>query len=67
MSTQHDFYLARAAEARAEAEAATLENAKARAFRAQAAWNAMARRSAATEQRRADKSASEATAQESAA
>jgi hypothetical protein len=67
MSTQHDFYLERAAEARAEAEAATLQHAKERALRAEAAWNHMARRIAETERRRADRLASEAVARSSAA
>jgi hypothetical protein len=44
MSTQHDFYLARAAEARADAEAASLDNVRDRSLRAAAAWEAMAAR-----------------------
>jgi DNA-binding transcriptional regulator YdaS (Cro superfamily) len=44
MSSQLDFYLARAAEARADAEAATLANVRDRCLRAAAAWDAMAAR-----------------------
>ena len=44
MSNQHDFYLARAAEARADAAAATLANVRDRCLRAEAAWTAMADR-----------------------
>ena len=53
MSDQLHFYLARAAEARAEAEAATLVNVKDRALRSEATWNEMARRVMDTERRRA--------------
>ncbi|HEX4737515.1 MAG TPA: hypothetical protein VH331_08135 [Allosphingosinicella sp.] len=44
MSTQHDFYEARAAEARRDAEAATLDNVRDRCLRAASAWEAMAAR-----------------------
>ena len=44
MSAQHDFYTARAAEARAEAEKATLDNVRDRCLRAAGAWEAMAAR-----------------------
>ena len=44
MSTQHDFYTARAADARADADAATLDNVRDRCLRAAAAWDAMAAR-----------------------
>ena len=44
MSSQLDFYLARAAEARADAEASTLANVRDRCLRAAAAWDAMAAR-----------------------
>ncbi len=44
MSANHDFYLARAAEARADAEAAKLDNVRERSLRAEAAWTAMADR-----------------------
>jgi hypothetical protein len=53
MSEQLDFYLARAAEARAEAQAATLVNVKNRPLRSEATWNEMARRVMDTERRRA--------------
>ena len=53
MSEQLVFYRARAAEARAEAEAATLVNVKERALRSEATWNEMARRVEDTERRRA--------------
>jgi hypothetical protein len=44
MSAQHDFYTARAADARADAEAASLDNVRERCLRAAAAWDAMAAR-----------------------
>ncbi len=44
MSANHDFYLARAAEARADADAATLDNVRDRCLRSEAAWSAMAAR-----------------------
>ncbi|HEY0150027.1 MAG TPA: hypothetical protein VGB70_13625 [Allosphingosinicella sp.] len=44
MSAQHDFYAARAAEARADADAATLDNVRERCLRAADAWEAMAAR-----------------------
>ncbi len=44
MSSQHDFYSARANEARTDAEAATLDNVRDRCLRAAAAWEAMAAR-----------------------
>ena len=53
MSQQHDFFLARAADARTEAEAATLANVRDRCLRAAAAWNHMADRAARTELQRA--------------
>ena len=46
--SQHDFYRTRAAECRAEAEAATLDNVRQRCLRAEAAWNEMAARAART-------------------
>jgi len=42
--SQHDFYAARAAEARADADNATLHNVRDRCLRAAAAWEAMAAR-----------------------
>ena len=53
MSAQLDFYRARAAEARAEAEAASLENVRQRCLRAAAAWEDMADRAARTDRMRA--------------
>jgi hypothetical protein len=44
MSSNHDFYAARAAEARADADAATLDNVRERCLRSEAAWSAMAAR-----------------------
>lgn len=42
MSVQHEFYLERAAEARATADAATLDNVRDRWLQAEATWNEMA-------------------------
>ena len=42
MSVQHEFYLERAAEARATADAATLDNVRERWLQAEATWNEMA-------------------------
>ena len=42
--SQLDFYLTRAAEAKREAEAATLDNVRERCLRAEAAWSEMAAR-----------------------
>ncbi len=44
MSAQYDFYLARAAEAKAAADTATLDNVRERSLRSEAAWSAMAAR-----------------------
>lgn len=44
MSAQLEFYLERAARARADAEAATLENVRHRCLRSADAWNEMAAR-----------------------
>jgi hypothetical protein len=44
MSVQQDFYAARAADARTEAQAATLDNVRDRCLRAASAWEAMADR-----------------------
>ena len=53
MSTQLDFYLARAADARREAEAATLANVRDRCLRSEAAWSGMAARAEKGEKMRA--------------
>lgn len=45
MSAQHEFYLERAAEARAGAEAATLDNVRDRWRRSEETWTEMAARS----------------------
>jgi hypothetical protein len=50
--TDRQTYLARAAEARAEAEAATLDNVRERCLRSEAAWNDMAARAERTEKMR---------------
>jgi hypothetical protein len=55
MSTQLQFYLDRAAQARADAEAASLDNVRDRCLRAEDAWNRMADRAARTEQLRSEK------------
>ena len=46
MSVQHEFYLERAAEARASAAAATLDNVRERWLQAEASWIEMAGRKA---------------------
>jgi hypothetical protein len=51
--TDREVYLRRADEARAEAEAATLENVRERCLRAEAAWMTMAARVERTEKMRA--------------
>jgi hypothetical protein len=50
--TQLEFYLARAAQARADADAATLDNVRDRCLRSEAAWTMLAERAARTEQMR---------------
>lgn len=61
MSNQADFFLARADEALAQADAATLSNVRERCLRSEAAWRAMADRADRTdrarEQRERDKAA----------
>ena len=42
--SQHEFYLARAMEAKRDAEAATLSNVRERCLRSEAAWSDMAAR-----------------------
>jgi hypothetical protein len=54
MSTQLQFYVARAEQARADAEAATLDNVRDRCLRSEAAWSLLAERAAKTEQKRTD-------------
>ncbi|HYG30435.1 MAG TPA: hypothetical protein VD887_09490 [Allosphingosinicella sp.] len=52
MSAQSDFYRARAIDARADAEAALLDNVRERCLRAAAAWESMADRAARTSKMR---------------
>jgi hypothetical protein len=66
MSNQHDFYVARADEARAAADAATLDNVRERCLRAAAAWDAMATRTRRSDTMRADQEARKAAAREEA-
>lgn len=54
------FYRTRAAQCRAEADAATLDNVRERCLRAEAAWVAMAERGERTDQMRADRDAAKA-------
>jgi hypothetical protein len=64
MITMKDFdlYQQRAAEARADADAAILDNVRERCLRAEAAWTAMADRAARTEHMRATLEAHKAAA-----
>lgn len=62
MSTQADFYAARAAEARDAAESATLDNVRERCLRSAAAWEGMAARAARTDQMRLRQAAEKASA-----
>jgi hypothetical protein len=55
VTTQLQFYLARAAQARADASAATLDNVRDRCLRAEDAWTRMAERAARTEEMRKDR------------
>lgn len=48
-NTNVQFYLARAEQARSEAEAATLDHVRERCRRSEAAWNELAERAARTE------------------
>ncbi len=61
MSAQHIFYLERAAEARAVAGAATLDNVRDRWLRSEASWAEMAARSERGEKMRAKLIAEKAT------
>lgn len=60
--SQHQFYLTRAAEARRDADAATLDNVRERCLRSEAAWADMAARAARTETMRAKSEADKAAA-----
>jgi hypothetical protein len=55
VTTQLQFYLARAAQARADADVATLDNVRDRCLRAEDAWTRMAERAARTEEMRKDR------------
>ena len=61
MLAQHEFYLERAAEARAVARAATLDNVRDRWLRSETSWTEMAARSEHNEKRRAKLIAEKAT------
>ncbi|HEY0625807.1 MAG TPA: hypothetical protein VGD10_03650 [Allosphingosinicella sp.] len=60
--THEEFYLARAAEARADADAALLDNVRERCLRSEAAWNVMAERAGKTERMRAKAASDKAAA-----
>jgi hypothetical protein len=62
MSTHHDFYKARADEARADAEASGLDNVRDRCLRSAAAWDAMAARAHRSDTFRAKQEAAKAAA-----
>lgn len=62
MATTHEFYRDRAAEARREAEAASLDNVRDRHLRAAAAWDAMAERGERTHRKRIEDEARKAAA-----
>jgi hypothetical protein len=62
MSMHHDLLILRAREARAEAEAATLENVRQRCLRSAAAWETMAARLLKTEVYRINQAAAKAAA-----
>ena len=62
MSVQHEFYLARASEAKRDADAATLANVRDRCLRSEAAWRSMAERAERTEKLRAKSEADKAAA-----
>jgi hypothetical protein len=63
--TQLEFYLARAAQARADADSATLDNVRDRCLRSEAAWTLLAERAARTEQMRSAISEAKSAAAES--
>lgn len=62
MSTHRDFYLARAAEARADADASALANVRDRCLRSAEAWDAMAARAHRSDTFRAKQEAEKAAA-----
>lgn len=60
--SQHEFYVTRAAEAKAAAEAAVLDNVRDRCLRSEAAWSGMAARAARSEKLRTKAEAEKASA-----
>ena len=64
MSSQLQFYVARAEQARADADAATLDNVRERCLRSEAAWNLLAERAMRTEEKRAENIAYAANAEQ---
>jgi hypothetical protein len=62
MATQEEIFLLRAAEAKREADAATLDNVRQRCLRSEAAWLDMAARAARTDRMRAKSEAEKAKA-----
>lgn len=62
MTTTREFYAIRAAEARADADAAVLANVRDRCLRAAAAWEVMAQRASQTDHMRAETEAKKAAA-----
>jgi hypothetical protein len=62
MATTHEFYRARAAEARREAETASLDNVRERHLRAAEAWEVMAERGERTQRKRVEEDARKAAA-----
>jgi len=52
LNTNLDFFLARAAQARADADAATLDHVRERCLRSEAAWTALAHKAERSEQMR---------------
>jgi hypothetical protein len=63
VNTNLDFYLARAAQARAEGQAATLTHVRERCQRSEAAWQALADRAERSEQLKAAEARRKAEAQ----
>jgi len=61
-NSNRDFYLARADQARAEAEAATLQHVCERCLRSEAAWTAMAERAERNEKLKAEEAVRKAEA-----
>ena len=66
MSTQQQFYLDRARDARRDADAATLDNVRERCLRSEAAWTEMAARAGRTETMRLKAEAAKSAAREGA-